>query len=87
MKRRTALMAGFGIGYVLGAKAGRQRYEQIRGIARTIAENPPIRRVLDDVGYLADAGTAATRSAMSERLHSVGSSIRRSAGTASGSGV
>lgn len=29
----------FGIGYVLGAKAGRERYEQILRLARTASEN------------------------------------------------
>ncbi len=30
MKFRIGLVLGFGIGYYLGAKAGRARYEQIR---------------------------------------------------------
>ncbi|MBI4260755.1 MAG: YtxH domain-containing protein [Actinobacteria bacterium] len=30
MSFRTGLVVGFGVGYVLGAKAGRARYEQIR---------------------------------------------------------
>jgi hypothetical protein len=29
----------FGIGYVLGAKAGRERYEQILRLARSASEN------------------------------------------------
>ena len=29
MKFRTGLIVGLGIGYVLGAKAGRDRYDQI----------------------------------------------------------
>jgi hypothetical protein len=29
----------FGIGYVLGTKAGRERYEQIRRLARNASEN------------------------------------------------
>ena len=33
MRKLTILIAG-GIGYVLGAKAGRTRYEQIRRVAR-----------------------------------------------------
>lgn len=30
MRMRLGLIAGFGAGYVLGAKAGQQRYEEIR---------------------------------------------------------
>lgn len=29
----------FGLGYVLGSKAGRERYEQIRRLARNASEN------------------------------------------------
>jgi hypothetical protein len=31
MRFRIGLLVGFGIGYYLGARAGRERYEQIRG--------------------------------------------------------
>jgi hypothetical protein len=38
MKKLTAV-AVFGLGYVLGAKAGRERYEQIRELAQTASKN------------------------------------------------
>ena len=41
MKKLLALTA-FAAGYVLGAKAGRDRYEQIRRIALRIKENPRV---------------------------------------------
>ena len=41
MKKLTALVAG-GLGYVLGARAGRQRYEQIRGMAQKVKNNPKV---------------------------------------------
>jgi hypothetical protein len=44
MRKLTILFAG-GIGYVLGAKAGRTRYEQIRKTARGIADNPQVQNV------------------------------------------
>ena len=37
MKLMAATM--FGIGYVLGSKAGRERYEQIRALARNASKN------------------------------------------------
>jgi hypothetical protein len=43
MRRLTIVIAG-GIGYVLGAKAGRTRYEQIRGAARRVAGNPQVQK-------------------------------------------
>lgn len=41
MRKLSLLIAG-GIGYVLGTKAGRERYEQIRGAARKVKQNPTV---------------------------------------------
>ena len=46
MRKMTALIAG-GIGYVLGARAGRQRYEQIRGTALRVKSNPKVQQAAD----------------------------------------
>jgi hypothetical protein len=42
MKFRLGLAIGFGAGYYLGAKAGRERYEQLR---RGLARVPSIAKV------------------------------------------
>ena len=80
MKPRTGAILGFAVGYVLGAKAGKERYEQIRKVASTIANNPPIRQVLDESKALADKGTTKARAAISDQLHEVGDQIREAAG-------
>ncbi|MBD8079897.1 hypothetical protein [Cellulosimicrobium arenosum] len=36
MKSKIALVVGIGIGYVLGTRAGRERFEQIRGKAEEL---------------------------------------------------
>jgi len=41
MKKLTVLVAG-AAGYVLGARAGRQRYDQIASGARTVMRNPKV---------------------------------------------
>ena len=41
MRKMTMLVSG-GIGYVLGARAGRERYEQIRGLALKVKGNPTV---------------------------------------------
>jgi hypothetical protein len=43
MRKMTILLAG-GVGYVLGARAGRERYEQIRGLAQKVAGNPTVQQ-------------------------------------------
>jgi len=43
MKKYTALLL-IGIGYVLGARAGRERYEQIKGFAARVQSNPTVQQ-------------------------------------------
>ena len=43
MRKTTALVAG-GIGYVLGARAGHERYEQIVGLAQRVKSNPKVQQ-------------------------------------------
>ena len=42
--KKLMLLAAAGAGYVLGAKAGRERYEQIRSGARRFAQNPRVQK-------------------------------------------
>ena len=50
MKKLTLLIAG-GIGYVLGTRAGRERYEQIKRAATRVKDDP---RVQEKAGQAAD---------------------------------
>ncbi|MFD4786784.1 YtxH domain-containing protein [Streptomyces sp. NPDC058459] len=43
MRYRLTFVAGLAVGYVLGARAGQQRYEQIKKAVRGIAQNPAVR--------------------------------------------
>ena len=79
MKVRTGLLLGFGVGYLLGTKAGRARYEQIRKAATVIANNPPIRRFLDDSKQLADVSTRKAREELAEQLHQASEQVREAA--------
>ena len=40
------LAIGFVIGYILGAKAGHERFEQIRRLTSTVSTTPPSRACL-----------------------------------------
>lgn len=42
MKGKWAFFVGLGVGYVLGSRAGRQRYEQIVSAARRVKDNPTL---------------------------------------------
>lgn len=41
MKKLTVLLSG-AVGYVLGSRAGRERYEQIKGVAVKVKDNPTV---------------------------------------------
>jgi hypothetical protein len=74
-RRRMAgnlkLLAGLAAGYVLGARAGRERYEQIAEAGRRLAERPEIRELTGKVR--AGLGTGLERAAgtASDRLQQV----------------
>jgi hypothetical protein len=42
MRNKLFFLAGMGAGYVLGSRAGRQRYEQIAQASRRVAEHPKV---------------------------------------------
>jgi hypothetical protein len=44
MRYRLVFMAGLGIGFMLGARAGRERYEQLLKLARKAADSPAVQQ-------------------------------------------
>ena len=50
MGTKTGILIGVGIGYVLGTRAGRERYEQIRASASKLRRFPIVARPLDAAG-------------------------------------
>ena len=52
MKKLTMLIAG-GVGYVLGTRAGRERYEQIRGLAGKVKDDPRVQEKAQQAADLA----------------------------------
>lgn len=60
MKGKLAVLAGMGAGYVLGTRAGRQRYEQIMGTARRLWEDPRVTEKRQQAAHVArEQGSAA----------------------------
>lgn len=49
MRGKIGLVIGLGAGYVLGTRAGRARYEQIKKQAEKIWELPPVQKQVDKV--------------------------------------
>lgn len=57
---RTGLIIGLGAGFVLGARAGRERYEQIKRVAQTAWQSTPAEKMRSEVAsHMPDAVTNA----------------------------
>ncbi|MCP2310494.1 hypothetical protein FHR36_003627 [Kitasatospora paracochleata] len=62
------LIVGVGIGYVLGARAGRQRYEQIAAAARQLKENPKVQDAAGKARQQAGAVAGRAAGAVADRV-------------------
>lgn len=60
--RKLFVLAAFGAGYVLGTKAGRQRYEQIKRLSRQVADNPKVQGIAGLLEAQAEGVVANVRS-------------------------
>ena len=74
-RRRMAgnlkLLAGLAAGYVLGARAGRERYERIAEASRRLAERPEVRELTGKVRAGLGAGLEKAADTASDRLQQV----------------
>jgi hypothetical protein len=59
--RRFYLAVGIGIGYVLGTRAGRERYEELADALRRVADRPEVQST---AGMVAEQVSRASRQAM-----------------------
>ncbi len=49
MRGKLVLLVGIGIGYVLGARAGRERYEEIKRAVRGFWNDPRVKQQVQNV--------------------------------------
>ncbi|MBA2948905.1 YtxH domain-containing protein [Streptomyces himalayensis] len=47
MRYRLTFIAGLALGYVLGTRAGRERYEELKKSARSFTQNPAVRNAAE----------------------------------------
>lgn len=65
---RPSLILGMGVSYVLGAKAGRQRYEQIQRMWRRASDSPAFQDAADKVKGAAAFGLERARDKAAEGI-------------------
>ncbi len=72
MKFRFGLIIGLGVGYLLGTKAGHERYEQIMAAFNKVRTNEQIREATS----LAERSTRDGRAAAGRGMASVADAVR-----------
>ncbi|WP_324276921.1 hypothetical protein [Blastococcus brunescens] len=61
---KLSFLAGFGAGYVLGSKAGRERYEQIRRGWENAKDDPRLQSIAGVAQAKADDAVSSLRARM-----------------------
>jgi len=75
MKFRTGLVVGLAAGYILGAKAGRERYEKIIALSNKVRSNESVRKAAD----VAERSTRKPRGIAGDGLVKVAKTVRAKA--------
>jgi hypothetical protein len=70
MRYRMTFAVGLAVGYVLGSRAGRERYEQIKRTAQRVADSPRVQEVAGIVGAQASKYAGMARSKVGGTLQS-----------------
>jgi hypothetical protein len=76
MPSKITFVAGFATGYVLGARAGRERYDQIRRVASGVAQNPKVQETAGSLQSQATGFAATAKDKVNEKVQE-----RRSGGS------
>jgi hypothetical protein len=60
MKGKLGIAVGLAAGYVLGTRAGRERYQQLTASAKRIADEPSLQRLQEELNGLFGSSGQAT---------------------------
>ncbi|MFF3210937.1 YtxH domain-containing protein [Streptomyces sp. NPDC002886] len=68
MRYKVTFAVGLALGYVLGTRAGRERYEQLKKSARGFAQNPAVRNAAESAGQSGREFAGKAFAAVSEKV-------------------
>ncbi|MEO7350619.1 MAG: hypothetical protein ABIR34_08440 [Marmoricola sp.] len=78
MKKLLVLVAG-GVGYVLGTKAGRERYEQIRGMFNKVKDDPRVQEKAHQAADLAKEKAPVVKEKVTEAANTAAAKVKSAA--------
>ncbi|WP_078965368.1 YtxH domain-containing protein [Streptomyces aureocirculatus] len=68
MRYRLTFVAGLALGYVLGTRSGRERYEQIKKSVREVSQNPAVRNTVESATQQGKEVAGKALNTVSERV-------------------
>jgi hypothetical protein len=77
---RITFFAGLGTGYVLGTRAGRERYEQIMKLYRSAAEHPAVQQAAGTLQAQATGLLSSAAGGLHDRVPKLAQSAMHKAG-------
>ena len=75
---KLGMVVGAAVGYVLGAKAGRERYDQLTANARQLLDKPQVKRVVDSVPGDLGARLEQVANKAADKVHEAGDKVASS---------
>jgi hypothetical protein len=84
--KKLLLLTGAAVGYVLGAKAGRERYEQIMGKAKGIAKDPRVQQKARDTATAVKENAPVVKDKVADAAGSAKSAAQDKLGSGSNAG-
>ena len=79
MRARFTFLAGFAVGFIAGARAGRERYEQMVKLARKATENPTVQQATRTAGAKATELTKAAGQKAAQTMPKIADTAKSSA--------
>ena len=76
MRGRLGMLIGFGAGYVLGAKAGRDRYEQLRRLYENVQASPAFQKASGKAKDAVGTGLGQAKDLATEGVSKVSDAVK-----------